>query len=324
MPRPPRIQFEGATYHVFSRGNRRESVFRSAEDYAAFEEIMLEAMRWSGVRLFNWSQLPNHFHFNLETPEGNLSEFMQRVLTRFAKYFNRAHRLVGHVFQGRYGAKLVDQECHFEEIVRYVELNPYRLKKGKLARLGEWAWSSFRYYRLPEDQWPEGCRGAFEQVLERFGQDPESARKNLAAFLAEGLKSGDWEDFYQVKDRRFIGDELFIERAKALNEEPVRSRVRPTLPRMDLGELLVLAQTVSGLSEKDFVCASQARVPSRWRQAVAYIARTFYRVPVTDIGRMLGRDGSTVSHMIQSIQEKQDGSSEIQKLLMSLEERATS
>src|ERR1035437_8606274 len=110
MPRPPRILFEGASYHVFSRGNRRERLFRSEDDYACFEEIMLEAMRWSGVLLFNWSQMPNHFHFNVETPDGNLSEFMQRLLTRFAKYFNKTHRLVGHLFQGRYGARVVDQE----------------------------------------------------------------------------------------------------------------------------------------------------------------------------------------------------------------------
>ena len=100
MPRPPRIQFEGATYHVFSRGNRREKVFRSEDDYAAFEGIMLEAMRWSGVQLFNWSQMPNHFHFNVETPDGNLSEFMQRVQTRFAKYFNRANRFGGACLSG--------------------------------------------------------------------------------------------------------------------------------------------------------------------------------------------------------------------------------
>src|SRR5436309_14352401 len=128
MGRPPRIQFEGANYHVFSRGNRRECIFRDDADYGAFEDILLETMSWSGVLLYNWSQMPNHFHFNVETPEGNLSEFMQRLKTRFAKYFNAAHELVGHVFQGRYGSVLCEKEVHFQEIVRYVELNPYRLK----------------------------------------------------------------------------------------------------------------------------------------------------------------------------------------------------
>ena len=141
MPRAPRIQFEGASYHVFSRGNRRERIFRTGEDYAVFEEMTLEGMRRSGVSLFNWGQMPNHFHFNVETPDGNIAEFMQRVLTRFAKYFNRTHRLVGHLFQGRYGARIVEKETYFQEIVRYVELNAYRTKGKPLAKLGEWKWA---------------------------------------------------------------------------------------------------------------------------------------------------------------------------------------
>jgi hypothetical protein len=279
---------------------------------------MLEAMRWSGVQLFDWSQMPNHIHFHVETPGGNLAEFMQRVLTRFAKYFNRSHRLVGHLFQGRYGARLVDQENHFREIVRYVELNPYRLKKGKLADLGTWKWTSFRYYQLPESQWPEGCRAAFRRVLERFGANPVLARKNLAKFLADGLESGDWEDFYRVKDHRFIGDDSFVEQAKRRNEESVRSSDRPSLPKVDLKELVSRAQTLSGLSGAELASASQARRLSRWRQSLAYIARRFYRVPIVEIGQALGRDGTTVSHMIQRMHRQKGGSAEMRQLMESL------
>ena len=65
MPRPPRIQFEGADYHFYTRGNRRERIFCGEDDYSAFEDMMLEAMRWSGVELYNWSQMPNHVHLHL-------------------------------------------------------------------------------------------------------------------------------------------------------------------------------------------------------------------------------------------------------------------
>src|ERR1035441_5199163 len=146
MPRPPRLQYPGAFYHVFHRGNRKERIFWDDLDYEKFEEFMIESMNWSGVMLYDWSLLPNHFHFLLETPDGNLAEFMQRLLTRYAKYFNWAHKKVGHVFQGRYQAKVCEKENYFLELIRYVELNPYRTKKGPLARLGEWKWSSFRYY----------------------------------------------------------------------------------------------------------------------------------------------------------------------------------
>ena len=73
MARPPRIQFEGACYHVYHRGNRRERIFWDDADYAKFEEFMIEAMNWSGIRLYDWSLMPNHFHFLLETPDGNIA-----------------------------------------------------------------------------------------------------------------------------------------------------------------------------------------------------------------------------------------------------------
>src|SRR5437879_5707562 len=124
MPRAPRIQFEGAFYHIYDRGNRRERIFLDDADYARFERMMLEAADRSGVRLFRWSLMPNHFHLLVETPEANIAEFMGRLLTRYAQYFNWRHNLVGHVFQGRYGARVCDKEAYFLELIRYIELNP--------------------------------------------------------------------------------------------------------------------------------------------------------------------------------------------------------
>jgi putative transposase len=147
MGRPPRIQFEGASYHVFDRGNRREPIFRGEADYRTFEKILLETMRWSGVWLYDWSQMPNHFHLHVETPEGNLAEFMQRLLARYAKTFNAAQRLVGHVFQGRYGAVLCEQEAHFQEIVRYA-----------LGCGGGAVSMKIRRTRNHVDQWPQTRR----------------------------------------------------------------------------------------------------------------------------------------------------------------------
>ena len=190
MPRPPRLQYPGAFYHVFHRGNRKERIFWDDLDYEKFEEFMIEAMNWSGVRLYDWSLLPNHFHFLLQTPDGNLSEFMQRLLTRYAKYFNWRHHQVGHLFQGRYGARVCDKERYFLELVRYVELNPYRLKKGILAKLGEWKWSSLRFY-MGNAEAPEGMKQAMEEVLGLLGKTLEQARHGMAKFLADGLKSWD-------------------------------------------------------------------------------------------------------------------------------------
>ncbi len=313
MSRPPRIQFEGATYHIFSRGNRKELIFRREADYEAFESILLETAHKSRVELFNWSQLPNHFHFNVETPNGNIAEFMQRMVGRYAIYFNRVHQFVGHVFQGRYGARLVDHDTYFQEIVRYVELNPYRLKKGRLADFGKWRWSSWFHYRRPPSEWPPAAAGAFRRLLHRFGDDVTSGFQNLSKFLADGLAEGNWEDFYSEAQGPVLGDEDFM--AKVLERsgrsEPSLSNIRTGT---GLNDLVLQWQTASGLHRQVLRTHTKKRQVSRWQQAFAWVARRMCRWPVTQIGEAINRRNSAVSMMIGRY-EKSAGRPEADQLL---------
>jgi putative transposase len=302
MARPPRIQFEGACYHVFQRGNRRERIYWDEADYAQFEGFMIEAMNWSGVRLYDWSLMPNHFHFLLETPDGNLAEFMQRLLTRYAKYFNRKHRKVGHVFQGRYQAKVCDKESYFLELIRYVELNPYRLKKGSLAQLGQWRWSSYRYYMGLEEP-PEGVKGPMAEVLGRFGANLELARENFVKFLVDGLKQGTWEDFYQIKDRRFLGDEEFIERVKNAVQEPVRQERRLLIRLSGVEELGEKAAECFHISLEELARAGKERRLSRIRQAYMEVGRSYYRFPVLELAKYLRRSERLLDYLQSSVRE---------------------
>jgi|SRR5579864_5366138 len=129
MPRPPRLQLEGALYHVFGRGNRRQRIFLDEADYREFEDFLLDAVERSGAVLFAWCLMPNHFHLLLQTLKANLSELMGRLLTGYARYFNRRYRLVGHLFQNRYKSILCEREAYLLELVRYIHLNPFRVKK---------------------------------------------------------------------------------------------------------------------------------------------------------------------------------------------------
>jgi REP element-mobilizing transposase RayT len=299
MGRPSRIQFEGANYHIFSRGNRREPIFRDETDYQAFEDMMLEAVKRSGVLLYNWNQMPNHFHFNVETPDGNVAEFMQRLKTRFAKYFNAAHHLVGHVFQGRYGAVLCEKEAHFKEIARYVELNAYRLMGGRmLAPFGEWRWSSLHYLLMPEDRWPAECRTAFRQMLERFGEGINQGRSNFVEFLKDGLNSGTWGNFYRVKGKRFLGSEVFIERIKEQEEEPVRKTLGPLRRIASPDELRDLVVMRFGTTGQELASPGKGRRLSRLRQAMVYVGRHYLRMSVESLAACLGRQGNAVSMML--------------------------
>ena len=209
---------------------------------------------------------------------------------------------------------MIDQVSHFQEIVRYVELNPYRLKKGRLANLGQWKWASLRYLMSPQDQWPEGTHAAFTRVLECFGPDPNSARRALARFLADGLASGTWEEFYRVKDRRFIGSESFIEQAKQENQEAIRQASRRPIQRLGMAELIARAASLSGWPPQVLAGSSQKRRISRWRQALAHVAGGILRIPTREIAKAIGRDPTTVSHMLERCKDSDGRWPEIQQL----------
>ena len=104
MARHPRVEFEGASYHVTSRGNGRAALFLDDEDRRHFLELAEEAARRFGVVPRGYCLMPNHYHLLLTTPLANLSAAMQWVQTAYAAWSNRRHRRCGHVFRGRFKA----------------------------------------------------------------------------------------------------------------------------------------------------------------------------------------------------------------------------
>jgi REP element-mobilizing transposase RayT len=128
MARPLRLEFAGALYHVTARGNERRSIFLGDADgdRAAFLGILGET-----CDRFNWichayCLMTNHYHLLLETPDANLSKGMRQLNGVYTQYVNRAHGRVGHLFEGRFKAILVERERYLLELARYVVLNPVR------------------------------------------------------------------------------------------------------------------------------------------------------------------------------------------------------
>jgi REP element-mobilizing transposase RayT len=126
MPRARRILVEHGIYHVFSRGNRRQPIFLDERDFARFLEFLDEVVARYGWIVHAYCLMPNHYHLLVETPEANLSEGMHRLGFLYAQWFNRRHDVDGHLFQGRFGARLVESNYHLLETARYIVLNPVR------------------------------------------------------------------------------------------------------------------------------------------------------------------------------------------------------
>ena len=188
MSRPLRIEFPGAIYHVTSRGDRREAIFEDDVDRQALLEVLAQGAGRFDAQVLAYCLMGNHYHFVLHTRAANLSRLMRHVNGGvYTQSFNRRHGKVGHLFQGRFKAILVDREAYLLEVCRYVELNPVRA--AMVAEPGEWAWSSYRAHvgEVATPQWldTDGLHGYL------LGREAATASDHQrAAHLYAQLASG--------------------------------------------------------------------------------------------------------------------------------------
>jgi REP element-mobilizing transposase RayT len=166
--------------HVISRGNRRADLFLVERDYRFYLELLDEALRRFGVRCHGYCLMPNHVHLLLDGPAEAISKTMQRANGRYAQWFNREYGQIGHVFQGRFLGIAIESEPHLLELARYIANNPVRA--GLCGTGADWPWSSFAATigaaprpRFLTTRW----------LLDQFGRDGETARRELAAFVAD-------------------------------------------------------------------------------------------------------------------------------------------
>lgn len=208
MARPLRIEYPGGVYHITSRGNAKQSIFLSDTDRGSFLNVLS-----SVVNRFNWlcstyCLMDNHYHLLIETPEGNLSKGMRQLNGVYTQWFNRNHGRVGHIFQGRYKAIVIEKDTYLLELCRYVVLNP--LRAGMVNRPDKWVWSSYRAtaglkkgQKFLTTDW----------ILGQFSSNRRKAEGLYRLFIKEGiLKGSPWKE---LKGQIYLGGMEFINKLKA-------------------------------------------------------------------------------------------------------------
>jgi putative transposase len=142
MARPLRIQAAGLTYHVTARGVRRMNIFADDVDRRRFLTVLAEVVDRYALRCHAYCEMTNHYHLAVTTTDANLSRAFQQLNSDYAQWWNRRHQHVGHVFQTRFHAQVVQGDLHLLNVCRYIVLNPVRA--GIVTRPDEWPWSSYR------------------------------------------------------------------------------------------------------------------------------------------------------------------------------------
>ena len=288
MARPLRIEFPGAVYHVTSRGNAKQVIFLENEDYHKFLEVLSTV-----VERFNWlchayCLMKNHYHLMIETPEGNLSRGMRQLNGVYTQVFNQRHIRVGHLFQGRYKAILVEKDTHLLSLCRYIILNP--LRAGFVKRPEEWRWSSY----LPTIG--EAKKPPFlttEWILSQFGKRKREAVKKYKKYVLEGItEDSPWK---VLTGQIVLGTESFLEKfnellkgKEVLKEVP---RVQRYATRPSLGKIFEERKT------KD----------RKVKAEKIYDAYCHYGYTLKEIGEHLGFHYTTIGRAIKWVERGNQG-----------------
>ena len=213
MARPLRLEFTNALYHVTARGNAQQDIYLADHDRMLFLNVLAET-----IGRFRWichayCLMDNHYHLLIETPEPNLSRGMRQLNGVYTQRFNREHGRVGHVFQGRFKAILVEHDAYLLELARYIVLNPLRAKMSR--SITQHRWSS---YLATAGQAERPAWLTTDWVLSQFAKGKAVAQRRYVEFVLAGKNlPSPWP---KLKGQTLLGSDRFIEKMRPLLEGP--------------------------------------------------------------------------------------------------------
>ena len=224
MARPLRIEYEGAFYHVTSRGNERRKIFFGKADYEKFKSYLTEAKEKYGYRLHCYVLMTNHYHLLIETPKGNMSKVMHYINGSYTNYVNRRRGRSGHLFQGRYKAIVVARDSYLLEVSRYLHLNPVRAKI--VEKPEDYHYSSYRSYISGKKE----DLVTRDLILGMVSRNPKHGPRSYRDFVEKVIGERPESPFKEVYGGMVLGGQHFVKevlgrlKGEILQREEVSSR----------------------------------------------------------------------------------------------------
>ncbi len=287
MARPLRIEFPGALYHVTSRGDRREPIYRDDDDRREHLEVLAQALDRFDAQALSYCLMGNHYHLVLHTRQPNLSRLMRHLNGVYTQRFNRRHGLVGHLLQGRFKAILVDRDAYLVALCRYVERNPVAARL--VASPADWPWSSCRAHLglEPSPPWLD-TDGLHGHLLGHPPRRPAERTKAAARYAELVIQQADADLWSRaLRQQVFLGDEHFVQRMLAAAPESSRREVE--VPRQQRSAPVTLeALLQSGPS----------------REQALHAAYTRHGYTMTRLAREVGLSVSRVSRLIAMVERE--------------------
>jgi putative transposase len=214
MPRPMRINFENAYYHVMNRGRGRQTIFHGDDYYQNFLACLEEASERFKLEVIAYCLMGNHYHLFVKTPLANLDRCMRHVNGLYTQRYNRLRKTDGPLFRGRYKAILVEADAYGLHLSRYIHRNPVDMKRPLVDKLEDYPWSSYSCY-IDQTESPSWLHR--DLVYDLLGA--KQRFKAYARYVALGLDE-ETERFYSKGNQAAIlGGDNFVQLVKSEHEE---------------------------------------------------------------------------------------------------------
>jgi REP element-mobilizing transposase RayT len=291
MARKPRLHVPGGLYHVILRGNARQDIFFTVEDRRRFYELLAEGVERYGYRVHAFCLMTNHVHLALQAGDQALSVGLQNLSFRYTRHLNARLKRVGHLFEGRFKAYLVDRDSYGLSLVRYIHLNPVRARM--VQQPAAYPHSSHRAYLGRGDlPWL-----TIDWMLAQFGPRMGVARSRFVRFVNAGRAEGHNDAFYGGKaDSRIVGEEDFVRKILW----PKRKPSKP--PSIDA--LKAHVRSRYDLAQKELLAAGRSRRPAEARALIAWLALKSRSASLTQLAQTFQRDLSTLSHAVSRLEAR--------------------
>lgn len=296
MARPLRINLDDGIYHVTSRGLERRPIVMDDADRRLWMRLLGTVAQRRKWRALAWALMDNHFHLFVRTPHGDLSKGMHDLNSGYVTIFNRRHRRVGPLFQGRFGAVLVERDYHYWELSRYIHLNPVRA--GMTDRADTYRWSSCAHF-FQDRGAPDWL--AWEEVVREHGKTLRAARAEYARYLLDDAALQSPSPLRGAFAGALYGSSRFVDRMMSWLKERLPDRNVPAAKALrrevTLDDIARAACAAFGASRESVRQAR--RHGNEARKAAILLAKIMTHTPVGDIGMTFGGIGaSAVSNVV--------------------------
>jgi len=313
MARPLRVEYPGAFYHVTDRGVEKRPIFTDDHDYVGFLDTMARMRPRYGVEIIAYCLMPNHYHLFVRTNRGKLHRFMQELNGRFGARFNKRHNRVGHLFQGRYRAILVQSDAYAMDVARYIHMNPVRA--GLASSPSCYRWSSYTQYG------PKAVVGIADTsfLLDLCHSKHDKARRAMVDFT-EDHKARILDPVICAKGGIVLGDADFL----AWLRRSVFPR-RPDRPSSRLADLLGSPEgTVASMRRRISAITTDSALS---RRLLVYALRTSTGLRCAQIAQLTGLKsqdavGSAIRRLLRARMKNKGLDSLMRRLESRLRKRA--